>query len=312
MAAKGPQIEDGYTRIANELLEALCRLKCSNAEIRLAMAIIRLTYGIYGRKSARIETKELTMLTGLPGWHIGKARGKLVKRNIISVSLGANQHIKTYRFNKYYTKWLDLAQGPSHTPGANSVGPGGRGVGPGGKPTLYKENKKKTKRKNGGSDNPPADPPPDNPKNLPPPNIYKNVIEFLNAMTGSKFSHTAKETRAHIRARWRDGFTEQDMKDVITVKSDQWLGDPKATAWLRPTTLFRPSKFEGYLQEAHKSKTLQKSEKKTVKERKFKLAAGIYREEGPEKCLAYLTNNRVDPEEWKLWIRKAENKDLIT
>ena len=306
MAKNGaPQIEDGYTRLANELLEALCRLKCSNAEMRLALAIIRLTYGVYGRKSAKIETRELIEKTNLPGWHIGKARQKLIDRNIISISLGANQKVKTYQFNKYYKNWKELAQGPKPTPGAK-IGPGGTVVGPGANPTLYKESIKENIKESTGAENPAPDPaPPPEKKNPPPP--YENIISYFNKLTGSNFDHRAKETRAAIRARFKSGFTEQDFYDVILCKTDQWIGDPKMIAYLRPGTLFRPTKFEGYLMEAKRRKKVTISENQRIKERSFRIAAGILRESGQEACLAYCQDKRINGEEFKQWILKNTN-----
>jgi uncharacterized phage protein (TIGR02220 family) len=261
-----------------------------------------LTYGVYGRKSARIETKELAALTDLPAWHIGKARSKLIERNIIDVSLGANQKIKTYRFNKYYKKWKDLAPRPIATPQANEHSPGANEHSPGAKPHLLKKESIKENSKETGGEKTPADPDPPKPKNPPPP--YKRIIEYFNAMTGSNFKHENDATRAQIRARFKTGFTEQDFEDVIKVKTDQWLGNPRMLPYLRPGTLFRPSKFESYLQEAQRSKKIVKSERQRVKERRFKIAAGILEESGQEACLKYCQQQRLDGEEFKEWILK--------
>jgi len=297
---RGPQVEDGYTRIANELLEALCKWKCTNAEIRLALAIIRLTYGVYGRKSAKIETKKLSDLTAMPAWQIARARSILINKNILAVSLGANQTIKTYRFNKHYRSWKKLAQEPKKHPQAKPIGPGAKPIGPGANPTLYKENNKKTERK----DEAPAPPPP-------PPPPYKKIIEYLNALTGSKYDHRGKETRGMIRARFRSGFTEQDFYDVIKVKCDQWLGDKKMVSYLRPSTLFRPTNFEDYLQEARRAKSLGISEKKRQQQRRFRIAAAVLRDEGQEACLQYCQLNKVDPEQLKAWMAQQSNEDLL-
>ena len=49
-----PQIEDGYTPIADELLEAMCRLTLGEAEWKVFNAIIRKTYG-YKKKKDQIS-----------------------------------------------------------------------------------------------------------------------------------------------------------------------------------------------------------------------------------------------------------------
>lgn len=45
-----PQIENGYTRIANELLEALLLANLSKRQLLVALAVIRQTYG-FNRKT---------------------------------------------------------------------------------------------------------------------------------------------------------------------------------------------------------------------------------------------------------------------
>ena len=44
-----PQVEDGHTRIANELLEAMCRAGFSARQWAVVMAVVRKTYG-YGKR----------------------------------------------------------------------------------------------------------------------------------------------------------------------------------------------------------------------------------------------------------------------
>lgn len=81
--------------------------------------------------------------------------------------------------------------------------------------------------------------------------IYKEKIEeviaYLNGKTGKKFKATNKETLKHISGRLSEGATLEDFKKVIDIKCSQWLGDPKMEEYLRPSTLFAPSKFESYL-----------------------------------------------------------------
>jgi uncharacterized phage protein (TIGR02220 family) len=73
------------------------------------------------------------------------------------------------------------------------------------------------------------------------------IIDYLNQKTGKKYRHS----KAHltvISARLNEGFSPDDCKRVIDTKTAQWLNDEKEK-YLRPETLFRPSKFEGYLNE---------------------------------------------------------------
>lgn len=79
---------------------------------------------------------------------------------------------------------------------------------------------------------------------------YNEIIDYLNQKTGKNFKSTSKATQRHIKARFTDGFTLNDFKQVIDTKSAQWLKDKKMSAYLRPDTLFG-TKFEGYLNETN-------------------------------------------------------------
>ena len=75
------------------------------------------------------------------------------------------------------------------------------------------------------------------------------VIDYLNIRTSSSYRATTEANIKPIRARLNDGFTVEDCKKVIDTKSGQWLNNPDMVKYLRPATLFSPSKFEGYLNE---------------------------------------------------------------
>ena len=75
------------------------------------------------------------------------------------------------------------------------------------------------------------------------------VISYLNIKTGSSYRATTEANIKPIRARLNDGFSVEDCKKVIDTKSGQWLNNPDMVKYLRPATLFSPSKFEGYLNE---------------------------------------------------------------
>lgn len=77
---------------------------------------------------------------------------------------------------------------------------------------------------------------------------YAEIIDYLNQKTGKHFKATSEENRRNIRARFKKGFTVDDFKKVIDIKTDQWINDKKMSIYLRPSTLFG-SKFEGYLNE---------------------------------------------------------------
>lgn len=77
----------------------------------------------------------------------------------------------------------------------------------------------------------------------------KEVIDYLNQQAGTNFRTSGQASQRIIKARLKDGFTVDDCKKVIDIKVKQWGHDRQMAQYLRPSTLFRPSKFEGYLNE---------------------------------------------------------------
>lgn len=78
-------------------------------------------------------------------------------------------------------------------------------------------------------------------------NNYIYIIEYLNLKTNKNYKHSSKATQRFIDARLHEGFTLEDFKRVIDIKSKQWLGGDMEQ-YLRPQTLFG-TKFESYLNE---------------------------------------------------------------
>ncbi|MBJ8031046.1 conserved phage C-terminal domain-containing protein [Bacillus cereus group sp. N21] len=77
---------------------------------------------------------------------------------------------------------------------------------------------------------------------------YEDIVSYLNEKIGKSFKHKTAKTRTLIKARFKDGFTIDDFKQVIDIKTAQWLTDSNMNQYLRPETLFG-TKFEGYLNE---------------------------------------------------------------
>ena len=78
------------------------------------------------------------------------------------------------------------------------------------------------------------------------PNIYKDVIDYLNEKANTSYRVTTKKTQTLIRTRQKEGFNLNDFKIVIDKKTKEWGKDSSMVKYLRPETLFG-TKFEGYL-----------------------------------------------------------------
>ncbi len=74
-----------------------------------------------------------------------------------------------------------------------------------------------------------------------------DLLDYLNLRTNKNFSAKNKNNLENISARLKDGFTVEQLKSVIDKKTQEWLNDEDMNQYLNPQTLFRPKKFEIYL-----------------------------------------------------------------
>ena len=101
----GPQLEDGYTRIANEILEAIARTPINATQFRILMVIWRYTYG-FNRKSSELSQSFIAEATGLHKKQVQRELNALIKMNIIKVEKEASfSSPRILKFNKYYQSW---------------------------------------------------------------------------------------------------------------------------------------------------------------------------------------------------------------
>ena len=74
------------------------------------------------------------------------------------------------------------------------------------------------------------------------------IIDYLNTKAGRHYRHT-EPNRKGIRARIAEGYTSADCRRVIDTKVSEWQGTDMEKH-LNCETLFRPSKFDKYLNQA--------------------------------------------------------------
>ncbi len=104
-----PQKENGYTAIANEIMDALAKFRIPGEARQMLDVIIRKTYG-FNKKQDQIATTQFMQATGLKRFIIHRARKRLLLANLITVSKNDNSQILTYSFQKDYEKWIQLAK----------------------------------------------------------------------------------------------------------------------------------------------------------------------------------------------------------
>lgn len=88
-------LDDGYTRIANELYEALIGANLTRNQAKVAHAITRKTYG-FNKKTDRISDSQIADLTKLPRQKVNKAKNELIAMKVVIRSgheIGPNKNL---------------------------------------------------------------------------------------------------------------------------------------------------------------------------------------------------------------------------
>ena len=96
----GPQLEDGYLKIAVDLASALARLRLSGYQSRCLWFLIRKTYG-WDKPRDVISLNQWVYGTGLKKSHVSRTLKELVERNIVT------KNGKEYGLQKNPDKWID-------------------------------------------------------------------------------------------------------------------------------------------------------------------------------------------------------------
>lgn len=78
----------------------------------------------------------------------------------------------------------------------------------------------------------------------------KQVLTHLNQVTSSRYQVSTTSLQ-NIRARIGEGFTVEELSLVVDYCNAKWSDDLTMAAYLRPQTLFQPTKFPGYLKSAN-------------------------------------------------------------
>lgn len=100
-----PQTEDGFTRIANELMEALIRAELGGVQTRIVLMIMRETYG-FQRKTVQIGYQALSTRYGIPRTLLIREMTALVNRKVLAKYGGAGGRLgNSWGVQKDYALW---------------------------------------------------------------------------------------------------------------------------------------------------------------------------------------------------------------
>ncbi len=103
----GPQLEDGYVRIANELVEALARVRLAGQECQVVWTVIRKTYG-FNKKADQIPLGQIHEMTGISRVKASRLIHGLVSKKILSITNNGDRKALTIGINKQYADWRPI------------------------------------------------------------------------------------------------------------------------------------------------------------------------------------------------------------
>ena len=96
-----PQTENGFTKLANELLERFSTVQMSGSEWQYLMCIIRKTYG-YQKKEDWITNSQVMEMTGLKKERVSEAKSRLLARKIVT------ENRNKISLQKDWEQWVEL------------------------------------------------------------------------------------------------------------------------------------------------------------------------------------------------------------
>lgn len=100
-----PQIEKGYTRIANELIERIVQVGLNGTQYRIIMTIWRYTYGIKGQKSNELSVRFLSEKINANKRQTERELAVLMERNIVKTLGVGEKGARVLQVNKNYEQW---------------------------------------------------------------------------------------------------------------------------------------------------------------------------------------------------------------
>lgn len=113
------QLEDGYTMIANELLERLPKFKLNGTQLRVIMIVWRYTYG-FKRKDHEMSLSFFVKATGLGKTQIDRELTNLIENKVLVVTeestytksrkLGFNKHLDDWKLEYSQPKEVQSAK----------------------------------------------------------------------------------------------------------------------------------------------------------------------------------------------------------
>jgi len=181
------QLDGGYCKIANPIIEALARTRIPGEARQVFDAIIRKTYG-WNKKEDRITNLELAEMTGLQRSRVNDCIQRLLKMNLI-IATKKGCKVRIYRINKDIDTWVLHPKKGLH-PNRGTLAPkdGGTIAPILGAHKRHKDTLQKT---------------------------YIAVFEFWNSKEIVKHRLISDKIKSRINGLLKDGFTQEEIIEAI-------------------------------------------------------------------------------------------------
>jgi phage replication O-like protein O len=114
-----PQIEQGHTRIANEIIEQISKADLNGTQMRIVLVIWRYTYG-FRRKKHEISLAFMAEAINSTKSHVDKELTTLIDRKIVSVVGIGPRRGRVLSFNKNYDEWQERPTDVVHQPSSTN------------------------------------------------------------------------------------------------------------------------------------------------------------------------------------------------
>lgn len=223
-------LDDGYARLSNMLLEAYSGADLTKRHFKVLLAILRKTYG-WNKPMDRISDSQLSEITKLPVKRCNEAKLELVRMNVIKQQGGM------FGPNKNISEWC-IPQNEGKSPKTREKTslkmresyPSKQGDT---KDTIQKKEKQ--------------DPP------IPPEGDLEGAIkalEYYNELTGSSCRSAEHYLKLMTATKTRQAYTLQDVTLVTRWVIQTWK--KKGNSFPKPENICRVKYFDGYLSDAEK------------------------------------------------------------
>jgi phage replication O-like protein O len=104
-----PQKEDGFTAIANEIMDALAHIRIPGEERQILDVILRKTYG-FQKCEDYISLSQFMSMTGIKKPNVIRAIRGLTSKKMITVIKKDNAVANLFKFNKNFDQWEALSK----------------------------------------------------------------------------------------------------------------------------------------------------------------------------------------------------------